>query len=129
MMSPKGKKNGDLHKVVLLISGLDHYRTGQIGDVLDLVSDGFGVVVVDMPGTGDAPISGRNTNADAAYWEAIMSWIEQNSQQRSWDLDNVWAWGLSTGSYYSIKISRTQHKRLRGVLAQSAASHYTFKPE
>ncbi|KAN0063262.1 hypothetical protein ACQY0O_004426 [Thecaphora frezii] len=116
-------------KVVLMIGGLDHYRTGQQADVELLCKLGYAVVVVDMPGTGDSPISAKNPDQDAAIWKRILDWIEVESDQRGWAKDSIYGWGLSTGSYWSIKLSRSEKDRLQGVLVQGAASHFTFEQE
>lgn len=41
--------------VILLMSGLDGYRTDQHGFGNVHLARGFAVVVVDIPGTGDSP--------------------------------------------------------------------------
>ncbi|KDN44761.1 alpha/beta-hydrolase [Tilletiaria anomala UBC 951] len=126
----KGKRNGGSNrtkaKTVILVCGLDRYRSGQLTNVQLLLSLGMNVITVDMPGTGDAPITGRDTGADTLLWRQLLDWIEANAGAKGFDKDNLWAWGTSTGSYWSIKLSRAEKNRLKGVLAQGAASHYTF---
>ncbi|SPO38561.1 related to yellowish-green 1 (ayg1) [Pseudozyma flocculosa] len=116
-------------KVVLMIAGLDHYRSGQLTEVADLCDQGFTVINVDMPGTGDAPITGKKPEDDAKLWRSIMDWIHAEAGRRRWSKDDVYAWGTSTGSYWSVKISRSERRRLKGVLTQGTASHYTFQPD
>ncbi|SNX85627.1 related to yellowish-green 1 (ayg1) [Melanopsichium pennsylvanicum] len=110
--------------VVIIITGLDHYHTYTLNHILELTSIGISVVVVPMPGTADSPITGRDELAKEKYWTAIVDWIEYNSEL--FDRDCINLWGISTGSYWAVLASRAERWRLKRVVSQGTASHYTF---
>lgn len=116
-------------KFVLLIGGLDHYRAGQWENVQTLLQNNFTTLVLDMPGTGSSPISGRNSSADATLWKTVLDWVEDNANLFAIDTHNMHIWGTSTGSYYAIKASRSEHQRIKSVLGQGQASHFAFMPD
>lgn len=116
-------------KLVLIISGLDHYRPGQWRNVQALLAANFTTLVVDMPGTGDAPIDGRLPQQDTSMWKTVLDWVEDHADTYAIDANNMHAWGVSTGSYYSIKVGRSERLRLKSVLSQGQASHYAFEPD
>lgn len=116
-------------KFVLLVGGLDHYRPGQWDNVQDLLGANFTALVIDMPGTGDAPISGKNSTWDAELWKTVLDWVSANADKYAIDTNFLYGWGTSTGSYYAIKLSRAEHARLKGVLTQGQAAHFAFKPD
>ena len=124
---PEKKKAVKPRKTVLMIGGLDHYRAGQSLTLDTLLPLNISVINVDMPGTGDAPINGKDPNADAAYWKAILDWIYANGEEKGFDLDDLWVYGTSTGSYWAIKLAYGSEKeRIKGVFAQGGTTHYTF---
>lgn len=110
--------------VVVMITGLDHYHTHMLAQVETLISLGFGVVVTPMPGTGDSPITGRDPHADKYYWTAIVDWI--HTRPEWFNAGCISFWGVSTGSYWAIKASRLEKNRIRRVVSEGTASHYTF---
>lgn len=77
-----------------------------------------------MPGTADSPITGRDDLAKEAYWTDIVDWIL--SKPDRYNADCVSFWGISTGSYWALRASRVEKDRLRRVVSQGTASHYTF---
>lgn len=107
-----------------MITGLDHYHTHMLVQVDTLLSIGFAVVVTPMPGTADSPITGREPLADTKYWTAIIDWI--HSKPLWFDKECISVWGVSTGSYWAVKASRLEKNRIKRVVSQGTASHYTF---
>jgi pimeloyl-ACP methyl ester carboxylesterase len=110
--------------VVLIITGLDHYHTFLLEPINALTSYGYAVLATPMPGTGDSPITARDPHADSLYWSAIVDWIQ--SKPDLFDPACISVWGVSAGSYWAIKASRLEKDRLRRVVSQGTASHYTF---
>lgn len=62
-------------------------------------------------------------------WKTILDWVEEHADTYAIDTQNMHAWGTSTGSYYAIKVSRSERLRLTSVLSQGQASHYAFEPD
>ncbi|PWN50384.1 alpha/beta-hydrolase [Violaceomyces palustris] len=111
--------------LVWIVTGLDHYRTFATETATRLVSLGYSVLIHEMPGTGDCPIEGKEIEADVALWSSVLDWVY--GQPAKFDTKKVIAWGLSAGSYWIVKASRRESKRLRSVVSQGTFSHYAFK--
>lgn len=110
--------------VVVIITGLDHYHTYMLDQVTALTSYGFTAVVVAMPGTADSPVTGRDSLANEKYWTNIIDWLVSKPEQ--FNAECISFWGISTGSYWAVRVSRVGKGRLRRVVSQGTASHYTF---
>ena len=111
----------------MLITGLDGFR----GDVPVICTDffynqGWAVIEAEIPGTGDCPADPRDAESPDRVWSTILDWIAAHPML---DAENVCAWGLSTGAYYSLRMAHTHADRVKGVVAQGAYSHYAFTPE
>jgi len=44
----------------------------------------------------------------------------------TFEIHTVMVWGLSCEGYYAVRIAHTHRDRLRGSVAQGAASHHFF---
>ncbi|EPQ26466.1 uncharacterized protein PFL1_06114 [Pseudozyma flocculosa PF-1] len=116
-------------RVILIIGGLDLYKTGPLQMISEVCDMGYTVVHVDMPGTGDCPITGKGTEDDRALWKSILDWIDEQKGPRGWSEEGIYAWGLSSGAYHSVKLSRYERQRVKEVLVHGTASHYTFNAD
>ncbi len=96
----------------------------MLEQITALTSYGYAAIVVPMPGTADSPITGRDPQAEQKYWNSIVDWI--HSHNRLFRAHCVSFWGISTGSYWAVRASRVEQHRLRTVVSQGTASHYTF---
>jgi len=124
---PKSVKDGKKKApVVLLITGLDGYRPDNTQRINEFIARGWGCVVVEIPGTADSPIDPSDPEGSDRLWTSILSWMEKEGH---FDMHKVMAWGLSCGGYYAVRIAHTHKDRLRGSVAQGAASHYFFGRE
>ncbi|KAJ1022202.1 hypothetical protein NDA18_005433 [Ustilago nuda] len=120
----RAKDSEGPQSVVVIISGLDHYYTFTFEQVSALVSLGYTVVVVPMPGTADSPITGREPQAKQEYWSSILDWIKARPEE--FNANCISFWGISTGSYWALRASRVEKDRVRRAVSQGTASHYTF---
>lgn len=108
---------------MLILTGLDCYRTD-----LAIWSEGFqqigvGTIIVEIPGTGDSPaISSDPTSADR-LWSSLLSWVDGC---KSIDKQKICVWGFSTGGYYAIRMAHTHSDCFAGVVAQGGGCHYMF---
>lgn len=109
---------------IVIITGLDHYHTYLLSQLSALASYGFTVVVVAMPGTADSPITGGDKLAGKDYWTSIVDWLSYNPEL--FKPKCVSFWGVSTGSYWAVRVSRVEKDRVKRVVSQGTASHYTF---
>lgn len=120
----RAKETEGAQAVVVIVTGLDHYYTYMLEQVTALTSSGFTAVVVPMPGTADSPVTGNETLAAKEYWTSIIDWLHSKSDM--YDSECISFWGISTGSYWAVRASRVEKDRLRRVVSQGTASHYTF---
>ncbi|KAJ1023437.1 hypothetical protein NDA16_003054 [Ustilago loliicola] len=67
---------------------------------------------------------GRESQAKEEYWSTIVNWIE--AQPGRFNADCISFWGISTGSYWALRVSRVEKDRVRRAVSQGTASHYTF---
>ena len=109
--------------VLLFICGLDAYRTDHTNRVTKHVSQGFAVISVEIPGTGDSPAIKNDPKSPDRQWSSVFDWIDA---QEELDSKKVVARGVSTGGYYAIRIAHTHKERLFAVVAQGGGSHHMF---
>ncbi len=111
--------------VLLLISGLDGYRTDQTSFVEAHLDRGFAVVGVDIHITGDSPAIRNDSENPDRLWSSVLDWIET---QELMDGNRVLARGLSTGGYYAMRIAHTHKDRLVASVSHACAYHHMFDP-
>jgi esterase FrsA len=108
--------------IVIAISGLDSRKEGTIQEFAPLLSHGIGILAVDGPGTGQAPVKFGPT-ADRMF-SRIIDYLEA---QPEIDKSRIAVYGQSLGSYWATKLAFTEHKRLCFVIAQSPGADYVFQ--
>ncbi|KAH8158520.1 hypothetical protein CIB48_g9725 [Xylaria polymorpha] len=110
---------------VLLFTGLDGYRPDNTTRCDEFLSRGWGVVVLEIPGTADCPADPADPVAPERLWDSVLGWMRLDGR---FDMRRVMCWGLSSGGYYAVRAAHTHRERLLGVVAQGAGSHYFFDP-
>jgi hypothetical protein len=112
--------------VLLLIWGLDGYRTEGTPDSNFFTSNGWGYVGVEIPGTGDSPALRTDPESPDRCWSSLLDWL----YAQPWVQKNkIVVWGVSTGGYYAMRIAHTHADKLLGVVAQGGLSHHGFDPD
>jgi pimeloyl-ACP methyl ester carboxylesterase len=108
--------------VVLAISGLDSRKENLIDSFDAVLPHGIGVVALDGPGTGEAPIKVSET-ADRMFTRVIDYLLTRS------EIDNgrIIVHGVSFGGYWSAKLAITEHARIKAASAQSPAVHAAFQ--
>jgi len=109
--------------VVLIITGLDGYRTE-----LAVWGEGFrrnnvAVAVAEIPGTGDCPAAPNDPKSPDRLYTSILGWLHSHP---SIDSKRICAWGFSTGGYYAIRLAHTHPGKLAGVVALGGGCHHMF---
>lgn len=112
--------------VVLLITGLDGYRPDNTQRSDEFLARGWASVIAEIPGTADCPADPSDPLSADRLWTSLLDWMEA---QGTFDMERVMAWGLSCGGYYAVRIAHTHKERLRGSVAQGAATHFFFGRE
>lgn len=85
-----------------------------------------GVVVIEIPGTGDSPADPSDPTSPERQWSTLLDWIDEQTEIQH---DRVAVWSFSTGGYYGIRLAHTHPDRLAGVVALGGGTHYMFHPE
>lgn len=112
--------------IVLVISGLDGYRTDNCTFAEAFYNQGLGMVVFDIPGTADSPADPTDPRSPDRVASSVLDWCDA---QDYIDSARVCVWGLSTGGFYAVRIAHTHRERLIGVVAQGLGAHYLFDRE
>ena len=112
--------------LVIILTGLDGYRTELAVWVEGWRRNGVGCIVVEIPGTGDSPALKNDPTSPDRQWSSLLDWVEK---QEGVDKKRVAVWAFSTGGYYGIRLAHTHPDRLAGVVALGGGCHHMFDPE
>ena len=112
--------------LVLIITGLDGYRTELAVWAEGWRRNGVAIAVVEIPGTGDSPADPKDITSPDRQFSSLLDWID--TQQRI-DSKKTCVWGFSTGGYYAIRLAHTHHDRLAGAIALGGGCHHLFDAE
>lgn len=112
--------------VVLIVTGLDGYRTELAVWQQGWLSKGVGTVIAEIPGTGDSPALRSDPTSPDRQWSSVLDWI---ATQKQLDNKKVIVWGFSTGGYYSLRMAHTHHDRLFACISLGGGAHHMFDRE
>ena len=118
---PKGVRPAP---VVLAIGGLDSYKEYWCERAAEFLHVGLGVLCLDMPGTGEAPIK-IDIGAEKMYSSAIDYLLTRP------DVDGrrLAAMGVSWGGYWGAILGFTEKDRLKATVDWAGPAHAYFQPE
>jgi pimeloyl-ACP methyl ester carboxylesterase len=116
---PKGVRPAP---VVLAIGGLDSYKEYWCERAEAFLKIGLGVLCLDMPGTGEAPIK-IDVGAEKMYSAAIDYLLTR----RDVDGKQLAAMGVSWGGYWGAILGFTEKERLRGTVVWGGPVHNYFQ--
>jgi dienelactone hydrolase len=116
---PKGVRPAP---VVLAIGGLDSYKEYWCERAEAFLKAGLGVLCLDMPGTGEAPIK-IDVGAEKMYSAAIDYLLTRK------DVDGrrLAAMGVSWGGYWGAILGFIEKDRLRGTVVWGGPVHNYFQ--
>jgi len=115
------KDNGPV-PIVIAISGLDSRKENLVDSFGVILHRGIGVIAVDGPGTGEAPIKVSET-ADRMFSRVIDFLLTRPEIDKT----RIFVHGVSFGGYWSTKLAITEHARIKAASAQSPAVHDAFQ--
>jgi esterase FrsA len=111
--------------VVMHWGGVDGWKEDSRGQSEALHRLGLATFTIDMPGTGENPLLGHDSNADRTFSAAI----DHLAARSDIDGSRVAVMGRSFGGYWAAKLAYVEAKRLKGAVNWGAGLHYTFQPE
>lgn len=112
--------------LVLIMTGLDGYRTELAVWQQGWLKKGVATVVVEIPGTGDSPAASTDPTSPDRQWSSVLDWVAKQSPV---DSRRVIVWGFSTGGYYALRIAHTHAARLLGSVSLGGGAHHMFDRE
>jgi pimeloyl-ACP methyl ester carboxylesterase len=108
--------------IVLAISGLDSRKENLIDSFGAILPHGIGVIAVDGPGTGEAPVKVSET-ADRMFSRVIDYLLTRPEVDKA----RIIVHGVSFGGYWSAKLAITERARIKAASAQSPGVHEAFQ--
>lgn len=112
--------------LVIIFTGLDGYRTELSVWAEGWRRLGVGLLVVEIPGTGDSPANPSDPKSPDREWSSLLDWVDANEKI---DSKKKVVWAFSTGGFYAIRLAYTHHDRVAGVAALGGGCHYLFERE
>ena len=101
--------------MVFMINGTDSRKEDVIQEGAALFRSGIGVIAVDMPGTGEAPIK-----ADLGAEKMFSRVLDYLGTRQDVDSKRVVVWGVSWGGHWAANLAYIERARLRGAVVQAA---------
>ena len=106
---------------VLIITGLDGYRTELAVWQQGWLQKGVATVIAEIPGTGDSPALRQDPTSPDRQWSSVLDWIDT---QKAIDNKKIIVWGFSTGGYYALRVAHTHHDRLFASISLGGGCHH-----
>ncbi|KAK5938033.1 hypothetical protein PMZ80_009622 [Knufia obscura] len=112
--------------LVLIITGLDGYRTELAVWSKGWAQKGVATLIHEIPGTGDSPALRQDPTSPDRQWKSVLDWV---AQQKELDAKKVVVWGFSTGGYYALRVAHTEKDRLLACVSLGGGAHHMFDRE
>lgn len=112
--------------LVLIITGLDGYRTELAVWSKGWAQKGVATLIHEIPGTGDSPALRQDPTSPDRQWRSVLDWV---GQQKELDAKKVVVWGFSTGGYYALRVAHTEKDRLLASISLGGGAHHMFDRE
>ena len=110
--------------LVILWAGIDTFKEDRSEVWEPIIAAGLSILLIDMPGTGDAPLYGSE---DAErLWDTVLDWCETRPEINA---KRIAIWGGSTGGYWAAKVAHTHRARLAAAVCHGGCAHFAFTPE
>lgn len=110
-------REGEICPVVVLVTGSRPDHTQKADEFL---ARGWGVVVVDVPGSADCPADSSDPESADRLWSSLLDWMEA---VRFFDMKRVMVWEVDAGGYYAVRMAHTHRERVLGCIAEGAGVH------
>ena len=122
---PPGASEQSPAPCVLIITGLDGYRTELAVWQQGFLQKGVATVIAEIPGTGDSPALRQDPTSPDRQWSSVLDWIDT---QKAINNKKIIVWGFSTGGYYALRVAHTHHDRLFASISLGGGCHHVSCP-
>jgi pimeloyl-ACP methyl ester carboxylesterase len=109
--------------IVMHWGGVDGWKEDRQRQNTMLNGLGLASLTIDMPGTGESPISYRDPNAEASY----IAWLDHLAQRADVDGARVGVWGGSFGAYWAARLAHVVPDRIKGAVFHGGNVHVGFQ--
>lgn len=123
---PPGTSKDKPIPLMIIFTGLDGYRTELAVWIEGWSQKSVGVIVLEIPGTGDNPADASDPKSPDRWVSSLLDWVDEQAEI---DSKKVAIWAFSTGGFYAIRAAHTHPERLAGVVALGGGCHYMFSFE
>jgi esterase FrsA len=119
---PSGVRSAPL---VFGIAGLDSRKEDIAAHTDAYLKLGIGIFAIDLPGTGESPITPASVDADRLF-SAALDYLAARTDV---DATRIVVQGRSWSGYWAAKLAVTERARLRGCVMHGGPIHHYFQPE
>jgi dienelactone hydrolase len=115
--------------VLLLLGGLDGYRTDLTWITQAHADRGLVTLTFEIPGTGDCPAAPGDPASSERLVNSVLDWVIANGPDYGLDETKIILRGVSTGGYHAARAAHMHADRLLAVVVHGGGSHHMFDPE
>ena len=109
---------------MLTIGGLATRKEDMAEEGAAFLRHGMGILALDMPGTGEAPIK-----ADVGAEKMFSAALDYLAKRPEIDRRRIILRGLGWSGYWAAKLAITERARVKGAVVQGAPIHFYFQPD
>jgi esterase FrsA len=109
--------------VVFGISGLDSRKEDVVAHTDGYLKHGLGIIAVDMPGTGEAPITAAQPDSDRMF-SAVIDYLQTRTDV---DAKCIIVQGRSFSGHWAAKLAYTERARVLGCVVHGGGVHKSFQ--
>ncbi|KAK4933846.1 hypothetical protein LTR66_015864 [Elasticomyces elasticus] len=118
---PEGVSSSSPVPLILIITGLDGYRTELAAWCKGFAQKGVATLIHEIPGTGDSPALRQDPTSPDRQWASVFDWVAQQKE-----LDSKKSY---TGGYYALRVAHTEKDRLLASVSLGGGAHHMFDRE
>ncbi|KAL4790111.1 Alpha/Beta hydrolase protein [Aspergillus venezuelensis] len=111
---------------LVIVTGLDGYRPDNSARTHEIIQRGWGVVIAEIPGTGDSPADPVDPGPSDRLLDSVLRYMEGEGK---FDMGRVVVWGLSAGGFYADRAAHMHSARLAGCIAHGPGVHHFLDRE
>ena len=109
--------------LIIIITGLDGYRTELAVWQRGFMERGIASVVAEIPGTGDSPAKRDDPTSPDRQWSTLFDYL---ATRKEIDQKKIIVWGFSTGGFYALRLAHTHANNAMAVISFGGGAHHCF---